>query len=343
MKLPFADHLRRTWGRYQADHGDRLAAAVTFYWFLSLFPILLIAIFLFRLLNGDSAVADVRSGLSGYLPAQLVDTVATTLEAHAGKAGVIGLLGLLISGLGWIDALREAIREVWHITGTKRNLVVRKLIDVAALVGLFATIGASVFLTGLAGSGPRFLLSQLGVDKTSAAILFTKVLGFVLAGLADVVLFLYLFLRLAHVRAPVRQVLPGAVFGAFGFFVLKLIGGYYVQHTTSRGEATYGTFAVVAGLLLFLNLISRLVLVSAAFAVTGSPGHGRLAPDEGGSMEQSWAPRTKAQQEGPPVAVPIAGSQKVELAARATAAVVGMALAAVAVYALRALQGLLRR
>lgn len=343
MKLPLVDHLRRAWGRYQGDHGDRLAAAVSFYWFLSLFPILLLAIYVFRLLNGDSAVADVRSGLSGYLPSQLVDTLATTVEEHAGKAGVIGLLGLLISGLGWVQALREAIREVWHVTGPKRNLVIRKLIDVVALVGLFATIGASVFVTGLAGSGPRFLLSQLGVDKTSAAILFTKVLGVVLAGIADVVLFLYLFGRLAHVRAPVRQLLPGAVFGACGFVVLKIVGGYYVQHTTTRGEATYGTFAVVAGLLLFLNLISRLVLLAAAFAVTGSPRHGRLAPDEGGSVEQSWAPKVKPQPVEPPVAVPLAGSQKVEVAARATAAVVGMVLAAVAVYAVRAVQGLLRR
>jgi membrane protein len=268
-KRPFVDHLVRTVQRYQADAGDRLAAAVTFYWFLSLFPILLVAIYLFRLVSGDNATADVRSGLSGYLPPQLVDTIAKTLDQQAGKAGLIGAIGLLISGLGWIDALREAIRTIWHQNVQAGNFITRRVADVLVLVGLFVTIGASVFLTGLAGSGPRFLLEQLGVSETGAAIAFTKVLGLLLAGVADIVLFLYLFIRLARVRTPLREVLKGAVFGAVGFAVLKLIGGWYVARTTSKGEATYGTFAVVVGLLLFLNLVSRLVLLSAAFVVTG--------------------------------------------------------------------------
>ena len=268
-RRPFVDHLVRMVGRYQADTGDRLAAAVTFYWFLSLFPVLLVAIYLFKLINGDSAVADVQQGLAGYLPGNLVSTISTTIGKNAGKAGLIGAVGLLFSGLGWIDALREAIRTMWHQNVTAGNFVMRRAIDVLVLVGLFATIGASVFVTGLAGSGPKFLLEQLGVDKSTAAVLFLKVLGFLLAALADVALFLYLFVRLARVPTPVREVLKGAVFGAVGFGVLKLGGGFYVQRTTSKGEATYGTFAVVVGLLLFLNLVSRLILMSAAFVVTG--------------------------------------------------------------------------
>jgi membrane protein len=269
QKRPFVDHLVRTVGRYQADTGDRLAAAVTFYWFLSLFPVLLVAIYLFRLVKGDSAVADVQSALSGYLPGNLVQTIGETIGENAGKAGIVGAVGLLFSGLGWIDALREAIRTMWHQNVTAGNFIVRRAVDVLVLVGLFATIAASVFVTGLAGSGPRYVLEQLGVDKSLGAVVFLKVVGLLLAGLADVALFVYLFVRLARVPTPIREVLKGAVFGAVGFAVLKLVGGYYVQRTTTKGEATYGAFAVVVGLLLFLNLVSRLILVSAAFVVTG--------------------------------------------------------------------------
>ena len=184
-------------------------------------------------------------------------------------------------------------------------------------------------------------MEHLGVDKTDGAVLFTKVLGFLLAGVADVVLFLYLFLRLAHVREPVRAVLPGAVFGALGFFVLKLVGGYYVQHTTTKGEATYGTFAVVVGLLLFLNLISRLVLLAVAYVVTGEGRHGTLP-----AMEQSWSPRHVALPE-PEVPVgpvqPVPGAKQVTLAANAAAAAAGLVVAAVAVYGVRTLQSVLRR
>ena len=332
QRLPLLDHLLRTYSRYQADTGDRLAAAVSYYWFLSLFPILLLAIYVFRQVNGDSAAADVQSGLSGYLPGDLVKTISTTIGKNAGKAGLLGVAGLLFAGLGWIDALRSAIRAVWHRPTTARNLVVRKLVDIAALLGLIATISASVFITGLAGSGPAFVLSQAGLDKTSAAVAFTKVLGIALAALADVALFLFLFLRLARVQTPFRQVLKGAVFGAVGFGALKLVGGFYVQHTTRKGEATYGTFAVVVGLLLFLNLVSRLVLYAAAFAVTASA---EPTPEQD-PREPSLQTRT------PELVVP-AGAQQVERAAKVTAVVGVAAVLAVAVYGLRTVQHLLRR
>ena len=285
-KRPFLDHLVRAVGRYQADTGDRLAAAVTFYWFLSLFPILLVAISLFGYVEGDAARKDVVHGLSGYLPGNLITTIADVVTKAKGKAGLIGLIGTLLSGLGWIDALREAIRTMWHQNVTAGNFIVRRLIDILVLVGLFATIAASAFVTALVGSGPKVVLEQLGVGKGAAAQVFLQGSGFLLGALVDVVLFLFLFVRLARVSAPVRQVLKGAVFGAVGFGILKLVGGFYVQHTTTKGQATYGTFAVVVGLLLFLNLVSRLVLLSAAFAVT-APYDSDIRPSGTADREQA--------------------------------------------------------
>jgi membrane protein len=62
-RWPLVEHLVRMYQRYQADTGDRLAAAVTFYWFLSLFPILLIAVYFTRLTLGDDAGRQVTTGL----------------------------------------------------------------------------------------------------------------------------------------------------------------------------------------------------------------------------------------------------------------------------------------
>ena len=286
-RLPFVDHLFRTWARYQADTGDRLAAMVTYYWFLSLFPILLLSVYVLRLVTGDDAQAQVTDALDGYLPADLVTTIGKTVQSNAGTAGVIGAVGLLFSGLGWIDGLRQAIRTVWHQATTPRNLVVRKLIDIVALVGLVAVVGASVTITGLVSSGPEYVLEQLGVQSDGAAAkAVLKASGLLLTFGADLALFLYLFVRLARVPTPLRQVVKGAVFGAVGFGVLKVVGGFYVARTTSKGEATYGAFAVVVGLLLFLNLVSRLILLAAAFTVTG-PGDDDVRPSGTADPEQA--------------------------------------------------------
>ena len=86
-----------------------------------------------------------------------------------------------------------------------------------------------------------------------------------------------MFTRLPRVKTPLVKVLRTAVFGAVLFEILKFGGAYYVARTTTKGEATYGTFAVVVGLLLFLNLASRLILITAAFAVT-APYDSDVAP-----------------------------------------------------------------
>lgn len=360
------DHLIRTYARYTADTGDRLAAGVTFYWFLSLFPILLLVLSGYGYLYGGDTTEQLnerlRGNLGGFLPTQLVDTLTETLKGAKGKAGILGLAGLLLAGLGWIDALREAIRTIWHQNVKTGNFLTRKLIDILALLGLFVTIAASAFVTGLAGSGPEWLLTKLGVDQTTAAKVLLKAIGIVLAGVVDLVLFLYLFLRLARVRTPVRRVLKGAAFGAIGFGVLKLVGGFYVQRTTERGEATYGTFAVVVGLLLFLNLVSRLILLAAAFAAT-APGDDDVRPSgtadpkqarKAGTPvsypepERSWSPPKKAQvmPTAPLAVVPVEGlkgEKQVRLAAVGIAAAGGAVLTCVGVYAFNTARGLLRR
>ncbi len=268
-RRPALDHLVRAYQRYSADAGDRLAAAVTFYWFLSLFPILLLAVSLLGYVYGDDADARVDEALAGVLPAPAVETVAMTLREAKGPAGVIGLLGTLLSGLRWIDGLRDALRSVWHQNVTAGNFVTRRLADVVALVGLFATIATSITVTGLATGFSTTALAVLGVAETPVAVVLLRVVTYASAVLADTLLFLFLFTRLARVASPRRRVLQGALLGAVCFELLKVGGAYYVERTTSTGAATYGTFAVVVGLLLFLNLASRLLLLTAAWVVTG--------------------------------------------------------------------------
>jgi membrane protein len=286
QKRPFVDHLIRMYGRYQADAGDRLAAAVTFYWFLSLFPILLLAISLLGYVYGNDAPRHVTTALSGYLPANVVKTIGDTLVQAKGKAGVIGIIGLLLSGLGWVDGLREAIRSIWHQNVTAGNIVTRKLVDIVVLIGLFATIAASVVITGATTAATGYVIGLLHQSDTTAAHVFTQVLAYVLSAIADTLLFVYMFTRLPRVSQPFRRVLRSAVFGAVGFEVIKFAGAFYVARTTSKGAATYGTFAVVVGLLLFLNLVSRWILMTAAFAVT-KPYDSDALPSGTASPEQA--------------------------------------------------------
>ena len=266
---PALDHVVRAYQRYTADAGDRQAAAVTFFAFLSFFPLLALAASVLGYFLGDEAVGTVVREVNSYAPGlaeqlKLQDLLSSNRKA--GVAGLLGLAGLLYSGLGWVDALREAVRTMWHHNVKEGNPFVKKAKDVVILVGLGATVVVSVGVSAATGAFTGAALDLVNLENTAVATAVAKVVGIVLGLAASTALFLYLFLRLPRVAAPFRRVLRGALLAAVLFEVLKRVGAIYIDRTTEN--PLYGIFAVVVGLLVWINLVSRLFLLCAAWTVT---------------------------------------------------------------------------
>ena len=113
------DHVVRAGQRYGADMGSQLAAAITYFSFLSLFPLLLLTVSVlgFVLAGHPDLAARVIKGISDTLPGQSKQIVDGLINSRR-TVGLIALLGLLYSGLGWVANLRTAIRTVWHHSAT---------------------------------------------------------------------------------------------------------------------------------------------------------------------------------------------------------------------------------
>jgi membrane protein len=268
-KRPFLDHLIRAFGRYQADAGDRQAAAVTFFGFLSFFPILALATSILSYVLGDEAVGTVVREVNAYAPGlaeQLGLKDILTSNRKAGAAGALGLLGLLYSGLGWVDALREAIRAIWHHNVKEGNFLVKKAKDVVILAGLGVTVLLSIGISAATGAFTGFAFETLGVEKTFVATGLAKLVGFALGILTSAALFLFLFWRLPKVQSPFRRVIKGALLAAVLFELLKRVGAFYIERVTEN--PLYGVFGVVVGLLVWINIVSRMLLICAAWTVT---------------------------------------------------------------------------
>ncbi|MDP9240871.1 MAG: YihY/virulence factor BrkB family protein [Actinomycetota bacterium] len=286
-RIPWLDHAIRAYGRYTADAGDRLAAAVSYFGFLSVFPLLALAFsVLGYVIAGDAqAQASLVRTLQENFPGLIGGPGGIDVDqivAAKRSAGIIGLVGLLFAGLGWIDALRDSIRTLWHQNVLVGNFVVKKLRDIVALVGLGIALGASLAVTALVTAATSFALRHLGIDDTLGATVFARVLGFAIALLTDTALFVYLFTWLPRLRTPWRRVLRGAVLGAVLFEILKLVGTYYIKRTTHN--PVYGTVAVSVGLLVWINLVSRILLMSAAWVVTAA-GRSDVSPSGTSSPE----------------------------------------------------------
>ncbi len=268
QRAPWLDHVIRAWSRYQSDSGDRLAASVTYFGFLSFFPLIALAFSVvgFVVDAYPSAQADLVRQINNFLPG-LSNKLDVTTIGHAKVAsGIIGLVGLLLAGLGWIDALRQAIRTMWHHNLKTGNFLTKKLIDIGLLAGLGLTMAASVAVTGVSASAMGWFLRAIGLEGSTAANILLRIVGYALAIGVDIALFLFLLTRLPKVATPIRQVFKGAVLGAVGFEILKTLGSLLVKSATHN--SVYGAFAVVVGLLIWINYLSRFTLFVAAWTVT---------------------------------------------------------------------------
>ena len=237
--------------RFGAVQGGPLASYITLAAFLSLFPLLLVAIAVLGVIADKKDIAQtVIDQLS--LTGQAADFVESTLDTASSSkrsASIIGLAGLLWSGLGLVNTLETAFGAVWQAEG-------RGLKD--KLFALLWLVGSSVLLIG-------------SVAATTAAGLLPGPLtwlSLIPTLLIDIALWLWTFQALTSRKGlPWQAHLPGAILGAAGFEILKIVGGVYVPRLVSSGSALYGSLGVVFALIAWLALFGRLCVYATCLNV----------------------------------------------------------------------------
>ena len=276
LDLPVIGTALRVQERYVRDAADPLAAAIAFFAFLSLFPLLLLAISVTGFVLQDPAdqlavaerLTEAIPGFEQTVEGEEDSEVAALLEnvvAQRGTIGLIGLVVLLFSGLRVINAAMVSTRVVFRgpvLPGLRSRL--RQLLALVAL-GLLALVGTTA--SSFAGIGANFL-------PAPAAVLLSTGVSFVL----DVGLFLGAYTFLApSVALSVRDRVPGAVLAAAGWTGLKLFGATWASSQVDNANALYGALGSVIALLLLFYLAGRLYLYGAALsAVRYEAVHGPL-------------------------------------------------------------------
>ncbi|GII03477.1 YihY/virulence factor BrkB family protein [Planobispora takensis] len=266
------DHLLRTVQRYQLQFGDRLAGAITYFAFLSFFPIVALAFsfFGFFLSSVPNAEKALKEAINNYLPGLADKLPIDQIADSKTTAGIIGLLGLLYAGLGAIDVLRGSLREMSMTTEPPLNFALGKLRDLSALILVGITMLASVVIGGFATQASETVAGWLGLSKSFVATATISLVGLAVSVAADTVVFLILLGWLGRSTQPFRIVIRGALLGAIAFAVLKQLAVFLLSFTL--GNPIYGVFAVMVGLLVWINFSSRIIMYAAAWTATASFG-----------------------------------------------------------------------
>jgi membrane protein len=250
--------------RFGEVHGSYLAAAVTLTAFLSLFPLMLVVIAVVGFFSQHSS--DLAGSVIGHLglrgeAAKAMTSAIQKAEESKRSASIVGVIGLLWSGLGVVAALQFAFDAVWQTAG-------RGLKDKA--VGLAWLAGSAIILVG----------SVAMIAAINFLPGFLAPLAFVGAFIVDLLLWLWALKVLPNRDVGWQALLPGAVVGALGLEILKAVGGIWVPRVVASSSALYGAIGVVFAVLGWLLLFGRLVVyVAVVNVVRWEEDHGTVTAE----------------------------------------------------------------
>jgi membrane protein len=258
--------VRKTAREFSADQCTDLAAALTYYAVLALFPAAIALTSLLGLVGqGTEAVDQVLKILGQVGAGGVVDSIGPTLKElsksqSAGLALVLGLLGALWSASGYVGAFGRALNRIYE-RGEGRpvwKLRPAMLLLTALLVALVA-----VALAGLVISGPvtEAVGNAIGIGSTAQTVF--SIIKWPLIAAVVVLIVALLYYYTPNVRQPkFRWVSVGAVLAIVAWAVASAAFGFYVANFSSY-DKTYGALAGVIVFLLWLWLTNLALLFGA--------------------------------------------------------------------------------
>ncbi|MEU6023399.1 YhjD/YihY/BrkB family envelope integrity protein [Micromonospora sp. NPDC047134] len=261
QRWPAFGHLWRAGVRYTDLQGGRLAAAIAYYGFFAVFALALVAYAAFGALLDDND--EVRAAAEDFLRENLPFLDPAQVAESSGTVGVVGLLILILTGIGWVEAIRSSQRLIHGLNQHPGNLVVRRFVDLGVLLVVFVLLGASVAAVDALESLLRFLLRSTGsVGLTTISAVLSVLINAVLATLLLIVV-----PRVQMSRARLR---PVVLVVAVGITLLNTVGRFWVGRV--EHNPAYTVVATAVGLLVYLYLLNQLVLFGAALAATSRRG-----------------------------------------------------------------------
>jgi membrane protein len=238
--------------KYFDDFGAYLAALLTYYGFVSLFPLLLLlSTILGFVLAGDQRLQhEVLTSALQQFPV-IGGDLAQPKRLGGGPVGlVVGIAGCLYGGLGVAQAFQYANNTMWAVP---RNNRPNPLKARGRSMLLLATAGLAILGTtalSIAGGGGVGALGTAG-----------KLLALAASAVVNIAVAIFAFRFAPARRLSVRDVVPGAIASAVIWQLLQSFGVIYVRHVIKHASATDAVFALVLGLLAFLYVTAVAVLL----------------------------------------------------------------------------------
>lgn len=257
------DLLKRTARETVADGCLGLAAQLSFYFLLALFPALLFVVYLLGLLPSEPALANLLDRLGPVAPGHVLEFLRTELRDITARRHhsvlTFGMLVALWSSSSAVGSIINTVNRAYDIE-QRRSWWKRQVLAILLTLLLAVVVVASTFLMLVGPEGARWLAAWFGVADTATAtwsvVRWPLIL---LLGLITINLIYYV--------APERDsewvwINAGSLLAVVLWIGGSLVFKYYIS-TFGRFSATYGAIGGVFVLMIWFYLSGLAVLVGA--------------------------------------------------------------------------------
>ena len=246
--------------KYGEDNAGYQAALLTYYGFLSLFPILLVLTTVAHMVSGNNPELQrtIVDSVTKYFPSfggQLADSTQTI--GGTGPALLFGTLFAVYGARGVADAFRYGVYQVWQIPLTERTGFPKSTLK---SIGILTVSGLGLVV----GSISAGYASAVGRGFGAAIV----------AALINVVVLFLLFQIILKISLPnrvsLRETRSAAVVAALGLVFLQTAGSFVLTRQLQHLDALYANFALALGLLFYLYLQAQVVYYAIVIAAVKS-------------------------------------------------------------------------
>jgi membrane protein len=233
--------------KYGEDQAGYEAALVTYYGFLSLFPLLIVAMSITQLLNNQTIKNKVIASLNKNFPivgSELQNNIHATQKA--GIALVISIVLTLYGARGVASALQRSQNHIWQIPKFKRGGFFSNIQSLMIVVILGLSFIFTGFLSSLATASGSIIWLRIGAIILSFIITLFAVMQVYSISVAE--------------KMKYKQLFVGSVVAAVGLQIVQAVGGFLITHELKKLSSLYGTFAIIFAILFWIYLQVRIIL-----------------------------------------------------------------------------------
>ena len=253
--------LGRTYDDVQRKHTMQMAAGLSYYFVMSLFPLLIMFAAVVAYLPIHHLFGEALDFIGSFMPKDSMGLVKTVLRdvitPYRGRLLSLGIIGTIWAASGGFSSMMEALNIAYDVPENRPFWKTRPLaIGMTFLIGILLVVALALMLLGPNFGG--WLAAKLGLSKIFAVI--WPYLRWSIALVFTVLAVELIYFMAPNVKQRFKRTLPGAIIAVGCWILLSWALGLYFQHFANLNK-TYGTLAAAVALMVWLYWTAFAILL----------------------------------------------------------------------------------